>query len=655
MPYDNPPQEQSSVAEQQLRKRLEDAKQNLAVSQTQNLQLSEMIKTVAAENRGDANTEDIYYTENVLAMREFQEREGDKLSGYAKELASSINNINIENRKLAKFEQRNSLKELKRIEQMAETVTSDDERQQLNKFIADTRTAIMNNTGTFETIASRLVGNMDFITAGLTAVVSESPLLAGGIGLISNQIKKAWQSRQEDKYAVQEARERQLSEQLGEQLALENEISKLSDEVENLANVQKPTDNTPQKVEIANGGTIEKDNSESNMWLEGIHDFVDIIAMESMQLNETLGKISIGGGGSNGGVVSKMDTGGIIKAIDDLAYVMIGLESKSEEDRREENRYRERVIDALEKQPVKVNTETGQEESGGLFKGKLGKVFSGLLAPLITMGKSFVNSALSFVVRGIPKLITKVFVPALIVASLFSGVMESLNVYKETGSIGKAITGFFGGVLDFVTFGFFGTEELESLISTVSEFIEPIKGALMKPFAVLSDLTNGWVDSASSFISDNFGEFASIGEKIVSKVKEIKDWIVGGVSNMVDTVKNFSITDFVKESLGFETKKPTIETKVKSGGIHTRIDEMASTKKREKLTDGLIKQNDETKKSIKEREQEYWDRYAARQDRIAANIVNNSNVNNTVIQNTSLSAHDPDMTLRMSQYWPSMP
>ena len=118
----------------------------------------------------------------------------------------------------------------------------------------------------------------------------------------------------------------------------------------------------------------------------------------------------------------------------------------------------------------------------GIFKGILGSIKKALMK--IFSGK---------VLMGVLK---KVFLPVAIIGSLFSGVMDAIAAFKETGSIGEAVIAFFGGILDFLTFGLVDAETLKNLGGLIDEkLIQPIKNI----FSAVGD----WIESKLSFLGIN--------------------------------------------------------------------------------------------------------------------------------------------------------
>ena len=110
-----------------------------------------------------------------------------------------------------------------------------------------------------------------------------------------------------------------------------------------------------------------------------------------------------------------------------------------------------------------------QPQKGGSTGGLgdiLGDVMGFLSSGVLTAFKSI------FSVGNLLKVVSKVFAPAVIIGSLFSGIMDGFKAWKETGSISEALIAGVGGVLKFLTFGLFDKETVRSIVSAVSGFVD---------------------------------------------------------------------------------------------------------------------------------------------------------------------------------------
>lgn len=632
---------------QRFQEEVESARNEVKQSQENNLKLGQIIETMAAKNRKDGNIDKIAYTNNVLEIREFQERTGDQMSGYAKEIASSIESINTNNRKLAKADQRAQLVQLDRLRAMTESITDETERDSLRGFIEKSEMSIRQNTSAIGTMASGLLKNMDIISGGITYMLSDSPILGAIAGFAMKQAKDRWSQRQDDKYIVQEARERQLSEQLGNQIRDEKSLGKMEAKLDDMIQKYEPQGDKPDKPEpvkpespvpvnlpdstpmVLGGG-----DSESSMWLEAIHDLLDDSTMEVMQINETLGKL----------------TTSVDKHFTMIEEVLQPLIMNREEERRERNIFNERLLDALSERPTLVG-EGGKPKDdsslGGILGGGLiakGSAWvKGAIATLALGGKKVIMNSMKFLIRGIPKLVSRIFAPALIIGSLFTGVMEAVEVYSETGSIKDAAIGFFGGILDFITFGFFGTDQLNGVIDTVMSYADPILEMMKKPFAYLGAKVEEWSEKGMELKDDIIGKFDTMRDVMVEKlmtpihmVGDLYDSFVNGmkgrIAEMVKHLPDWAVPDSLVEWTKIEPVKQTSRLKeIMASAPEAQI--------AERQWDNVQTMTDQLKQRVDEVSPSGGNTV----------ITDNSQRNVTNIHQSAVTTTDPDQTLRYAQ------
>jgi hypothetical protein len=77
------------------------------------------------------------------------------------------------------------------------------------------------------------------------------------------------------------------------------------------------------------------------------------------------------------------------------------------------------------------------------------------------------------------KALGKVFVIGAIIGSLFSGITDAFEEYKNSGSIGQALIAGLAGIVDFLTFGLFDKEKIKEVIG---DFATWTSENLVKPF-----------------------------------------------------------------------------------------------------------------------------------------------------------------------------
>jgi hypothetical protein len=617
---------------------------------------------------------------------------------------------------------------------MVTTVTDDDQRVALMGFIDDTRRSIHENTSAVSSIVSSFIQNMDVVTGVMTASLSESPILGMIAGFLVNQVKGRWEERQESKYAVQEARERLLSEDLKIQIAQEKLLSEMTDSLDklsakereketpqvapivtnadtaevtpivNVPELEQPSvevspiinvpDMTPEPVElnpvfniktpepepvelnpVFNIKTPEPepvdssplvvpapsespvrykgdDDSESTMWLEGLHDLSDTTTMEVMQIGETLTKF--------------MDTNDThLEMIEELIQPLV---SNTEENRRENAVYQDRLIDALANQSPVVVGEDGKEKDSGFSLGSLkgmgkslGRMAGGLLGSLTKMGGALIKNSLKFFVRMLPKVISKIFVPALIIGSLFSGVMEAIDVYTKTGSIKDAAIGFFGGILDFVTFGFFGTEELNNVIDYLAGIVDPLIETMKRPFMFMYNAAVGWTDDLISWVDDlmpSMDDLSAIKGRFVAKVVKFKDGLVEKIMSPINKMGEIfdslmvgfkvklqewvsAAPDWmVPESLSTWLSTPTTDIALMTSDLQSKVQlsSMPEAEFKARQTEDVIKQSDKINNT-----------QTSQAPSSNTSVIDNSRKNTTIIQAPKLTTADPELSARMAQ------
>ena len=80
------------------------------------------------------------------------------------------------------------------------------------------------------------------------------------------------------------------------------------------------------------------------------------------------------------------------------------------------------------------------------------------------------------------KVFSKVVLPLVIIGTLFSGITAGFKKYQETGSFKDAIVAGLGGMLDFITVGLVGENELKNVFDSVSSFLDPIMNKISEIF-----------------------------------------------------------------------------------------------------------------------------------------------------------------------------
>ena len=114
---------------------------------------------------------------------------------------------------------------------------------------------------------------------------------------------------------------------------------------------------------------------------------------------------------------------------------------------------------------------------GGLLGGIIDFFKNGLLGALATI----------FSPANILKSLGKIFVVAALVASLFEGVIAGWKKWQETGDLSEAILTGLGKMLEFLTFGLFGEEQLRDLVKKIGDVIGPIIDDISDSFTKMKD------------------------------------------------------------------------------------------------------------------------------------------------------------------------
>ena len=115
--------------------------------------------------------------------------------------------------------------------------------------------------------------------------------------------------------------------------------------------------------------------------------------------------------------------------------------------------------------------------SGGLLSGIIDFFKNGLLGAL----------GVIFSPANILKSLGKIFLIAAVITSLFEGITAGFKKWQETGDLSEAILTGLGAMLDFLTFGLFGEEQLRDLVKQVGDVIGPIIDDISDSFTKMKD------------------------------------------------------------------------------------------------------------------------------------------------------------------------
>ena len=80
------------------------------------------------------------------------------------------------------------------------------------------------------------------------------------------------------------------------------------------------------------------------------------------------------------------------------------------------------------------------------------------------------------------RLLSRLALPALIIGTIVSGIISGWKKYQETGSFVESIISYAGGMLEFLTLGLFGDEQLRNLLSLLGDVFKPVIDSVSKIF-----------------------------------------------------------------------------------------------------------------------------------------------------------------------------
>lgn len=235
--------------------------------------------------------------------------------------------------------------------------------------------------------------------------------------------------------------------------------------------------------------------------------------------------------------------------------------ASTEEEQREMLKIDQRQVTLLEHIAEKLGTEndvaiTEQPKEDGGFLGTITKMLGavgGFLAPLLKNLPKMFGNLFDMIGNGLRKALGVIFSPAkiltglakrlgpvAIVGSLISGISDAIETYDPKDSISemipKVIKSFFGGVLEFLSFGTLGKEEVEQWFSGLSDWvslnlIEPVMNFFTSIGEKLTSLKLWWdefdmVGLVSNGINDITNKITKAFEDVV---KWFSDLTIGGV------------------------------------------------------------------------------------------------------------------------------
>ena len=227
----------------------------------------------------------------------------------------------------------------------------------------------------------------------------------------------------------------------------------------------------------------------------------------------------------------------------------VSAEAFSDESALEAQRAREEMVGLLakiEENTRPVGKETGKpkkEEGGGSLFGdffkRIGDVLKGALLGALAFLKKNMLAALKVIFNpaNILRFVTKIFLPAMIIGSIVSGIIDAFKAFFNGGTFTDVLIAGLGGVLKFLTFGLIDAESLKGAIdwmgNAVDEYIiQPVKtffewmGNLFSEYIMkpISDIGTKLYGLLEEYV---LTPLANLFEPVASFFRKIKDQLFG--------------------------------------------------------------------------------------------------------------------------------
>lgn len=180
----------------------------------------------------------------------------------------------------------------------------------------------------------------------------------------------------------------------------------------------------------------------------------------------------------------------------------------------------------------------------GLFKGLFGAMGRALMAGLrgiagfigrglLALGRSIFNA--KFLLR----FVTRIFPLAMIFAALGKGIYDAFTSWMEGGTIGEVIGNFFGGLIEFITFGLIDSETIVSAVTGFFDWMGSVWQSIKDAFNTALETVTGFIDE---YIVTPISEaFAFVGQLF-------KDYIADPIRNAFETISNF-MTEYIVDPI----------------------------------------------------------------------------------------------------------
>lgn len=384
------------------------------------------------------------------------EAKKEDASDLAKEVLGKMKSIADDNRKNTAGERRKSIKEIESLQRSIKLEKDESTKELIQSQLKALKATTADNSKFLERTTGFLVSHLSEIGGVITGVLADSPILAVGADFLIRKVQGAFA---EKRSALDDERER--AESVRDNL--------IGQQVEMVQNADEPGDDsglTDSNVEVMNNTTPVPDDSIG----EGNENRNSLLVIISEQLSEILGTVA--------------------PLVDD-----------SEENAREGKVFNDKLLSALKGGKSSVEKVEDNDVSTSVFGAIIASKF---IAPLIGVLASIGGIIKGFMLglgKVFLKVLSKVFLPIAIIGGLFFGITEAIETFKRTGSMKEAFIGFLGGILDFISFGLIGTDELKSF----GGFIQGKMGAIFDTIASLFDYIVNPLKKLNNIIKNTFG------------------------------------------------------------------------------------------------------------------------------------------------------
>lgn len=151
------------------------------------------------------------------------------------------------------------------------------------------------------------------------------------------------------------------------------------------------------------------------------------------------------------------------------------------EDEREKKLETERSKFGKKEESKSPTPEKPKDDCGGICDTVMNAITNMLTNGLVQGLKMLFNPA------NILKVLGRVFIIGAILFSLFEGVMAGWEKWQETGDLGEAIKEGLAAMIDFLTLGLFGKDNIKKMFDAVTDFFKPIIDSIKDIYYAVKD------------------------------------------------------------------------------------------------------------------------------------------------------------------------